>query len=164
MADFRSSERTFDILTQVAGRAGREGDSGHVIIQTYNPDSFPIECAKEQDYEKFYNQEIKLRNVLKYPPFCDIIKLEVSDFDEKTTRNILRAIYENLLKLNDKNMQIYPPMPCPISKVNNRYRWRIIIKCILGNNIINKINLSINNLNVANNTRISVDINPNNMN
>ncbi len=66
------------------GRAGREGEEGNVIIQTYNPDSFPIECAKEQDYGKFYNQEIKLRSALKYPPFCDIIKIEVSDFDNNT--------------------------------------------------------------------------------
>ena len=66
------------------GRAGREGEEGNVIIQTYNPDSFPIECAKEQDYMKFYNQEIKLRNALKYPPFCDIIKIEVSDFENIT--------------------------------------------------------------------------------
>lgn len=61
-------------------------------------------------------------------------------------------------------MQIYAPMPSPINKIKNRYRWRIIIKCILGNNIINKINLSINSIKISNNTRISVDINPNNMN
>ena len=84
MSDFRSNERTFDILTQVAGRAGREGECGNVIIQTYNPESFPIECAKEQDYMKFYTQEIKLRKALKYPPFCDIIKIEISDFDNNT--------------------------------------------------------------------------------
>ena len=84
MPDYRSSERTFDILVQVAGRAGREGEQGKVIVQTYNPDSFTIECAREQNYKKFYDQEIKLRNVLKYPPFCDIIKIEVSDFEEKT--------------------------------------------------------------------------------
>ncbi len=145
------------------GRAGREGEEGNVIIQTYNPESFPIQCAKEQDYQKFYNQEITLRKVLKYPPFCDIIKIEVSDFDENTVQGVINAIYENLLKTNEKNMQIYSPMPSPIAKVKNRYRWRIIVKCILGNSIINKINKSINAIKIGNNTRISVDINPNNM-
>ena len=78
--DFRSNERTFDILTQVAGRAGREGKQGNVIIQTYNPDSFVVECAKEQNYEKFYETEIALRKQLKYPPSRDKIKkcLEIS--------------------------------------------------------------------------------------
>lgn len=145
------------------GRAGREGKEGNVIIQTYNPESFPIECAKKQDYMKFYNQEIKLRSVLKYPPFCDIIKIEVSDFTEKTVQGVINAIYENLLSTNGKNMQVYAPMPSPISKIKDRYRWRIIIKCKLGNNIINKINLSINSIKTTSNTRISVDINPNSM-
>lgn len=146
------------------GRAGREGEEGHVIVQTYNPESFPIQCAKDQDYMKFYNQEISLRKVLKYPPFCDIIKIEVSDFDEKTAQDVTNAIYDNLLKINENTMQIIPPMPSPINKVKNRYRWRIIIKCILNNNVINKINLSINSLKITNNIRIGVDINPNNMN
>lgn len=146
------------------GRAGREGEQGKVVVQTYNPDSFTIECAREQNYKKFYDQEIKLRNVLKYPPFCDIIKVEVSDFNEKEAQGVINAVYENLLQTNEKNMQIYAPMPSPISKIKNRYRYRIIIKCIIGNNIISKINKSINSIKTTNNTRISVDINPNNMN
>lgn len=101
---------------------------------------------------------------MKYPPFCDIIKIEVSDFDENTVQGVINSVYENLLKTNEKNMQIYSPMPSPIAKVKNRYRWRIIVKCILGNSIINKINKSINSIKTTNNTRISIDINPNNMN
>ena len=112
---------------------------------------------------KFYNQEIKLREVLKNPPFCDIIRLEVSDFEDEIAQGVINAIYENLLRTNDNNMQIYSPMPSPINKIKNRYRWRIIIKCIIGNSIIKKINLSINSIKVKNNTRINVDINPNNM-
>ncbi len=146
------------------GRAGREGGEGNVIIQTYNPDNFSIECAKEQDYLKFYNQEITLRKVLKYPPFCDIIKLEVSDLQEKNVREIINAIYENLLSFNDKSMNIYSPMPAPINKIKNRYRWRIIIKCIIGNNVISKINKAVNSIKANSSTRISIDINPNNMN
>ena len=82
--DFRANEKTFQILTQVAGRAGREQEKGRVIIQTYNPDNFSIECSKEQNYDLFYETEIKLRKQLKYPPFCDIITICISSEDEKT--------------------------------------------------------------------------------
>lgn len=164
MSDFRSNERTFQLLTQVAGRAGREELDGNVIIQTYNPESFPIECAKEQDYLKFYNQEIMLRNALKYPPFCDIIKVEVSDINETIAQETINLIYEKLLKYNSKDMSIYAPMPSPISKIKNRYRFRVIIKCTLGNTVIGQINEVVNSIKTNSNTRISVDINPNNMN
>lgn len=163
MSDFRSNERTFQLLTQVAGRAGREELDGNVIIQTYNPESFPIECAKEQDYLKFYNQEIMLRNALKYPPFCDIIKVEVSDINETIAQETINLIYEKLLKYNSKDMSIYAPMPSPISKIKNRYRFRVIIKCRLGNTVIGQIREIVNGLKTNTSTRISVDINPNNM-
>jgi len=113
---------------------------------------------------KFYNQEIKLRKALKYPPFCDIIKIEVSDFDNNIAMEVINAVYDNLLISTEKDMQVFSPMPSPISKIKNRYRWRIIIKCNLGNNIISKIRLSINSIKTTTNTRISVDVNPNNMN
>ncbi len=113
---------------------------------------------------KFYNQEVKLRKVLKYPPFCDIIKLEVSDFEDNTAHGIIMAVYDNLLKLAGNTMQIFPPMHSPISKIKNRYRWRIIVKCKVGSSVINKINSSVNCLKVGSSTRISIDINPNNMN
>ncbi len=135
---------------------------GNVVIQTYNPESFPIECAKEQDYLKFYEQEIKLRSVLKYPPFCDIIKLEVSGLNGNEVKRTITSIYENLLNSNDRNLIIYSPMPSPVSKIKNKYRWRIIIKCRLGNTVINEINNAIKN--IKTNASISVDVNPNNMN
>src|SRR5699024_552157 len=80
MDDFRANERTFQILTQVAGRAGREKEigKGKVIIQTYNPDNFSIECSKKQNYQLFYDTEIMIRKQLKYPPFCDIIVIGIS--------------------------------------------------------------------------------------
>lgn len=101
---------------------------------------------------------------MKYPPFCDIIKVEVSDLSEEYVKDTITSIYENLLKNNNKEIQIFAPMPSPISKIKNRYRWRIIIKCKVGNNVISKINEAINNIKTNNNVRISVDINPNNMN
>ena len=113
------------------GRAGREENSGNVIIQTYNPENFSIECAKNQDYFKFYSQEIILREALKYPPFCDIIMIEVSDLNEKSVIKTINEIYEKLLEDTKSKIWVYAPMPSPISKIKNRYRWRIIIKGIV---------------------------------
>ena len=90
--DYRSNERTFAILTQVAGRAGREQKKGKVIVQTYNPENFVIEHAKNQNYEKFYNTEIELRKQLKYPPFCDIIMIGITSSKEEETRGSISKI------------------------------------------------------------------------
>lgn len=160
--DYRASERTFQLLTQVAGRAGREKNRGKVIIQTYNPDNFCIECAKEQDYEKLYNAEIVLRKQLKYPPFCDIIVIGISSTNENEIKTISNLIYNNISKKYNKNFSIYKPLPAPIDKIKNKYRWRIIMKCKLNNNIIDIINDSLKDINLSK-VRISIDVNPNNM-
>ena len=163
MDDYKSNEKTFQILTQVAGRAGREGNNGNVIIQTYNPDNFAIECSKLQNYKMFYDEEIKFRKLLKYPPFCDIIKIEINDINKNQIVSTSTQIYDNLVKQNENNiMEIYKPMPAPIDKIKNRYRWRIIIRCRFSNTIIDKVNDSIIDIKGVN-TRITVDVNPNSM-
>lgn len=127
--DYRANERTFQILTQVAGRAGRENLPGKVIIQTYNPENFIIQCAKEQNYEKFYETEIALRKQLKYPPFCDIIIVNFNSSSEKDIQKISEWFYQYLEnKLKEKPFRIFKPMPAPIDKIQNRYRWRMVIK------------------------------------
>ena len=161
--DFRSNERTFQLLTQVSGRAGRENSDGRVIIQTYNPDNFAIECSKLQNYSMFYQEEIKYREMLKFPPFCDIIKIDISDFSLNQTKKISTQIYEKLTAQNtDNRMSIYKPMPSPVDKIKERYRWRILIRCIFSNAIIDRINNSINDIK-SNSARVSIDVNPNNM-
>ena len=161
--DYRSSERTFQLLTQVAGRAGRESQDGKVIIQTYNPDNFSIECAKLQNYNMFYNEEIKFREMLKFPPFCDIIKIDISSYSKVETESISKKIFKELVKQNsDGRMNIYNPMPSPIDKIKDRYRWRILIKCKFTNSIIDKINKSTTNIK-GNSIRVNIDVNPNNM-
>ncbi len=165
--DYRASERTFQLLTQVAGRAGREKLPGKVIIQTYNPDHFSIECAQEQNYDKFYKTELILRKQLNYPPFCDIILIGISSDNEKMVQNVANKMYE-LLKNNLKtveNINIYTPMPAPIDKIKNRYRWRIILKGNFNNNVIDGINMTLEEIynNKLGNTRIVVDVNPMNM-
>ena len=168
IGDYRASERTFQILTQVAGRAGREKDEGNVIIQTYNPDNFSIEFSKKQDYKLFYDLESKLRKQLKYPPFCDIIVLGFSSENENNVRAVSGMVHQYLKsKIENENIPImlYKPVPAPIDKIKNKFRWRIIIKCKFGDNIIDIINNCINEVLTRRNTSVSmiVDVNPNNM-
>ena len=164
--DYRANERTFQILTQVAGRAGRENLPGKVIIQTYNPDNFSIICAQKQNYDMFYETEIALRKQLKYPPFCDIILIGFNSYHETEIKNVSNKIYKYLeQKLNREEFKIFKPMPCPIDKIQNRYRWRIIIKGKMtdeANNILNDCLKEIYKENIKD-TRIAIDINPNNM-
>ena len=164
--DYRASERTFQILTQVAGRAGRENLPGKVIIQTYNPNNFSIICAQKQNYNMFYETEIELRKQLKYPPFCDIILIGFNSGKEEEIKGVSLFMYNELnSKLNKNEFKIFKPMPCPIDKIQNRYRWRIIIKgnmTLEANKILNESLQNAYNKNIKD-TRISIDINPNNM-
>ena len=166
--DYRASERTFQILTQVAGRAGRENLLGKVIIQTYNPAEFSIQCAKKQNYDLFYETEIALRKQLKYPPFCDIILIGFSSTNQEEIKKVSMQIYKylkNNLNLENNQFMIFKPMPAPIDKIQNKYRWRIIIKGNMtnyANEVLNKGLKEIYNSNLKN-TRITIDVNPNNM-
>ena len=164
--DYRANERTFQILTQVAGRAGRENLPGKVVIQTYNPDNFSIICAQKQNYDLFYETEIALRRQLKYPPFCDIILIGLNSYQEAEIKNVSEKIYHYLeQRLNKQEFKVLRPMPCPIDKIQNRYRWRIIIKGKMteeANEILNACLKDIYQENIKD-TRIAIDINPNNM-
>ncbi len=164
--DFRANERTFDLLVQVAGRAGREKLPGEVIIQTYSPENFCIECSQKQDYNKFYQTEIALRKQLKYPPFCDIIVFALSSINKEELIKASNKLYKILEKNNNGAINLFKPVPAPIDKIKNKYRWRIIAKCNLNNNIIDIINKSLEEYykNKFKNTKIAVDTNPNNMN
>ena len=164
--DYRANERTFQILTQVAGRAGRENLPGKVVIQTYNPDNFSIICAQKQNYDLFYETEIALREQLKYPPFCDIILIGLNSYQEAEIKNVSSKIYQYLeQRLNKEEFKVLRPMPCPIDKIQNRYRWRIIIKGKMteeANEILNACLKEIYQENIKD-TRIAIDVNPNNM-
>jgi len=164
--DYRANERTFQLLTQVAGRAGRENLEGKVIIQTYNPENFAIQCAKEQKYEKFSDTEIALRKQLKYPPFCDIILIGFNSLVEKEIIEVSNKVYEYLKSnLDGQDFIVLRPMPSPIDKIQNKFRWRIIIKGNMtesANTVINNCLKTIYDANYKN-TRVTVEVNPNNM-
>ncbi|CAM2762873.1 primosomal protein N' [Fructilactobacillus fructivorans] len=128
LPDFRSSERTFDLLTQVSGRAGRADKDGEVIIQTYNPENYVIQLAKHQDYETFYQKEMQLRHLADYSPYFFTIKVSISSLNEKQAAS---EAYEvaNYLKgsLNNETI-ILGPTPRPIARMKRRYYFQIIIK------------------------------------
>ena len=170
--DYRANERTFQILTQVAGRAGRDKLPGKVIVQTYNPDEFSIQCARKQNYEMFYETEIALRKQLKYPPFCDIIVISFNSISETEISKVSNQVYDYLSKkinnnLNEyeQNFRIFKPMPSPIDKIQNRYRWRIIMKGEMNekvNEILNDCLKEFYKKDIKT-TKITIDVNPNNM-
>ena len=164
--DYRATERTFQILTQVAGRAGRENLPGKVVIQSYNPENFSIQNAQKQDYEEFYQTEIALRKQLKYPPFCDIIIIGFNSSSEEEIKKVANIAYEEVEKnLNKDEFKVFKPMPSPIDKIQNKYRWRIIIKGNMNeeaNNVLNNLLKNIYDKDFKN-TKISIDVNPNNM-
>ena len=169
--DFKANERTFQILTQVSGRAGREKDQGKVIIQTYNPDNFSIECSKKQDYNLFYNTEIMMRKKLKYPPFCDIIVIGITSKSKTEGAQVTKTIHsylKNRVLTENLGIILYQGMPAPIDKIKNKYRYRIIIKCKYGEEIIQLMNDVLNKYSLTKesktgNTRVIIDLNPNNL-
>ena len=166
MEDYRAVERTFQTLVQVAGRAGRE-KNGNVVIQTYNPDHYAIIDSSKQDYDLFYNQEVALRKMLKYPPFCDIIMIRFVGKNLEEIQNLSKKVYTNLNQIIDKkNTFVYAPVSSPVDKIKNKYRWRIIVKCKLTSRVLDIINYGIEDENIkkCKETSIVVDINPNNMN
>jgi primosomal protein N' (replication factor Y) len=130
--DFRSSERTFQLLTQVAGRAGRGESPGQVIIQTFNPDHYSILRAKEHDFLGFYREEIQFRKVLEYPPFCRLINFRLSGNSEKRTERVaeeMGKIGQVLLKKGyGKGIEILGPSTAPFPKVRGKFRWQMLVK------------------------------------
>ncbi len=130
--DFRSSERTFQLLTQVAGRAGRGEVSGEVLIQTYNPEHYSIQRAKEHDFLGFYKEEIQFRKALGYPPFSRLINFRVTGNNEKNTERVAREMgrfSEQLLnKGYGKEIDLLGPSPAPFEKMKGKFRWQMIIK------------------------------------
>lgn len=164
--DYRANERTFQILTQVAGRAGRENLPGKVIIQSYNPENFSIQCAKKQNYENFYETEIALRKQLKYPPFCDITVVSFNGLQETEIQQASTWMYECLKNnLKGETFKIFKPMPAPIDKIQNRYRWRIILKGNITSQVNDRLNECLQQAYGKNwkNTKITMDVNPNSM-
>lgn len=167
LPDYRANERTFQLITQVSGRAGRGKKPGKVVVQTYSPENFSIKYAMENDYISFYKEEIEIRRNMNYPPFAKILAINLSSEDEKLLIKSIQDLGDKLhLKLdNNDKMEVLGPCPCGISKIKNAYRWQIIIKGDFTLELAEDIkNITYNELSsVYNYIRVSLDVNPNNL-
>ncbi len=133
MPDFRAAERTFQLLTQVAGRSGRGSRAGEVVVQTFNPEHYSIACAASYDYESFYRREMKIRRALAYPPFVSLARLlftheceEEVELGAAQARQIFDKLAGDFTK--SKEFVVLGPAPPPLGKIKNRYRRQIVVK------------------------------------
>jgi len=136
MGDFRASEQTFSLLTQVIGRAGRSKSGGKAIIQTMSPNNDVIKLACRQDYDSFYEREIKLRKSLSFPPFCDIVQLTLTSENEEKLKASSEKLLSESVGLADREyktqpMMIFGPFEAQTYKVSGKYRMRMVVKCRL---------------------------------
>ena len=165
--DYRSSERTFQIVTQVAGRAGRGSKEGKVIVQTYNPEHYSLIYAKNYNYEGFYDEEFTTRGLMYYPPFGRILLVNASSKNENSLKNFMKSIKGEMEKIKDEysNIEMLGPVPCVISKIKDNYRWQILFKGDLSQDFCKKIKDKLYQLNknVYNEVKVTIDINPNNL-
>ena len=169
--DFKSFETTFQLITQVSGRAGRSDKEGKVILQTYDTDHYSIRRAINYDFEGFYEDEIKIRKVFGYAPFNNMISVVVSGENENLVKKNIQNMYDSIVYLlkgrgiNDFEF-ILGPNPCSISKINQNYRWQILFKddnieINLLKGIIKYICITKRDIVFSKKINISIDINPN---
>lgn len=169
VGDFSAQETSFQLLTQVAGRAGRANKPGRAIIQTYKPENFVIQAVKENDYESFFANELKIREAFSYPPFKNIITIKIINENRVKTIDISREFtteLKNLMKSN-LNVEIIGPNPCKISRINNKYRYNILVKVSdkdldICRDVISRVRNSL--INKYNDTSFIVALNPVNIN
>lgn len=127
--NYRAAERTFSLLTQVVGRAGRGNKLGRAVIQTYTPGNDVIQSAARQDYDRFYESEIRMRSLRRYPPFADLFTITVSGTEEGTVLRAAAGVRERMRALftQDNSVEILGPAPAPVLKLNNRFRYRCVL-------------------------------------
>lgn len=165
LPDFRSCERGFQLLTQVAGRAGRGDNPGEVYFQTYNPDFFGLETAKQQDYKSFYNTEIEAREDFDYPPFSQIIRVVLSSKNQFRAERSAQEIAMRLNDIVDKRQLTEPvavlgPNPCVIERLQEYYRFQILIKNKLGEKGRRFILSFLAQIKLPDDIKLTVDVDP----
>ena len=162
-SDYRASERTFSMLTQVIGRAGRAKDKGIAVIQTNSPSDQTIQLASEQNYDAFYKNEIQIRKAYQFPPFCDLAVLTVSGVFEKSVNDGSQFVLEQLKKyFGEANAPviIYGPFEAPVYKAQGKYRKRIIVKCKLARAIFEIFGKILCDGSGNDKSTLSIDFNP----
>ena len=163
--DYRASERGFQLLTQVAGRAGRGNYKGKVLFQTYNPEYYAFQTAKSQNYEKFFETEIKSRQEFDYPPFSQIVRLIISSENNYRAEKSSMEIAMRLTTMTDKfgfseYLEVLGPTPCVIEKINGFYRFQILIKNKLSQKGHDFISKFLNKITMPKDIRLAIDVDP----
>jgi primosomal protein N' (replication factor Y) len=132
LPDFRAAERTFQLLTQVAGRAGRDAAPGRVIVQTFDPGHYAIQPVLDHDYERFYAEELGHRKALGYPPFGRLIRALITGPDEAETRNasleLTRLVSTIAADGSEQELEVLGPAPAPLARLRGRYRYQLLVK------------------------------------
>lgn len=165
---YLANERSFDLITQVVGRSGRRAEAGKAVIQTINPYNDVIEYASKQDYKSFFANEIQLRKLLTYPPFCDIYFISFICEDENKAALCAKSFFENLVELNrtdykNEKLIVLGPSPSKISKLKNNYRYGLTLKCKNSKSVrkmLNDILKNIGKIKEYKSVSVSVDLNP----
>ena len=158
--DYRSSENTFSLLSQVAGRSGRSDIPGEVIIQTFNPDNYVIKCASLNDYDKFFNYEMDFRHKLSYPPYFYLVGIKVIGASYDETINNSKLVKDYLLNKLSSNFKILGPTTASVFKFNNEYRMQLIIKYKFEENLMSILK-ELDEIFVTNKqVRLEFDFNP----
>lgn len=141
--DYKAGERAFSNMLQVAGRAGRKDKEGYVIIQTYDDKNDIIKAVQNQDYDALYEDEIYFRRMLDFPPFCQIVQIDITADDLNTLSKAEKVFYMYLEKVKTDGMEIFSPKSPYIQKVNNKYRSYIVIKCIFDEDKARRIKFAV---------------------
>lgn len=159
--DYTACERTFDLITQVVGRAGRAQKNGRAVIQTYNPDDETILLSSKQDYKSFYDEEISLRSVLLYPPFKEFIKIQFSGKNKYKVKDIASKFYNDIKKSNPKDVELYNMGESPLFILNGNFRYRFMLKAAYKKDLYNFLHmLNDKYKNNKDNVSIIIDVNP----
>ena len=163
--DYRASERGFQLLTQVAGRAGRGEFKGKVLFQTYNPEYYAFQTAKSQNYEKFFETEIKSRQEYDYPPFSQIVRLIISSENNFRAEKSSMEIAMRLNTMTEKfgfgeYVEVLGPTPCVIEKINGFYRFQILIKNKLSQKGHDFISKFLHGITMPKDIRLAIDVDP----
>ncbi len=166
--DYRATERTFQLITQVIGRAGRASKKGRAIIQTYNPDHPALLLSATQDYKTFYHQEIAMRKALVFPPFCDMVLITCASQDEIFLQKAVITFADELKSqitsdYQDIKLIVFGPFEAPIYKINDTYRMRFVIKCRSNKRTRALLRSCLNKTmqKLGKKVSISIDVNPN---
>ena len=165
VSDFRASERTFSLITQVIGRAGRAGNGGRAIIQTYSPGNDVIRLACAQDYEGFYEKEAELRRSLAFPPFCDIVQFTVTSDNEQKLAEAARLMYDVLIEkatgeFASQPITVFGPFEAQVYKVKEKFRMRMIVKCRLSRETRRLFSCVLSELGSFRGASVAADLNP----